>query len=261
VLNSGERTSVSSGTAAARHGRIDGIASRAVDVLLSSLLLLLLSPVFLLVLLAIALDSRGPLFYKALRVGQHGKPLSVRKFRKMRVDASGPGLTISDDDRFTRVGRFLARSKLDELPQLLNVLVGQMSLVGPRPEDPRFVSLFADEYHDEILTVRPGITGLSQLAFADEASVLDPDDRVHDYASRILPQKVSLDRLYARRRTVWMDLQILGWTFVALCLRRDVAVRRETGSLGLRRRPHVAADVRLEPRASTGDLPPAETTG
>jgi len=134
------------------------------------------------------------------------------------------------------VGRVLARSKLDELPQLWNVLRGEMSLVGPRPEDPSFVATRPDDFA-MVLSVRPGITGLSQLAFANESAVLDPDDRVNDYLDRILPQKMGLDVLYACRRSLAMDVRILSWTVVAVVLRRDVAVHRNSGRTTLRRRP------------------------
>ncbi|MGH2921675.1 MAG: sugar transferase, partial [Gaiellaceae bacterium] len=153
----------------------------------------------------------------------------------MHDDASGPALTTKGDARFTRLGHFLAKSKLDEVPQLWNVLKGQMSLVGPRPEDPGFVEGWSDEYRS-ILEVRPGITGLSQLAFAKESEILDPEDSIADYVDRILPQKIRMDQLYARRRSLLMDFRIVLWTVAAVLLRRPVAVHRETGRLNVRRR-------------------------
>ncbi len=143
------------------------------------------------------------------------------KFRKMHDDAEGPALTTKGDERFTRFGRFLASSKLDEVPQLWNVVKGQMSLVGPRPEDPSFVEEWADAY-DTILEVRPGVTGLSQIAFAKESEILDPEDSVGHYLTSILPQKVRMDQLYARRRSLLMDGRILVWTVAAVA----VAARR-----------------------------------
>jgi lipopolysaccharide/colanic/teichoic acid biosynthesis glycosyltransferase len=187
------------------------------------------------VAVAIKLDSRGPVFFGCERVGFRGRGFSMLKFRKMHDGASGPALTSAEDARFTRVGRWLARSKIDELPQLWNVLRGEMSLVGPRPEHRSFVRLRADDFA-EILSVRPGITGLSQLAFAREAEVLDPADNVGHYVRRVLPQKICLDRLYARTRTPVMDVKILLWTTVAVVLGADVAVDRRTGRLGYRRR-------------------------
>jgi lipopolysaccharide/colanic/teichoic acid biosynthesis glycosyltransferase len=175
--------------------------------------------------------------------------LRILKFRKMRDGVSGSPLTTSNDDRLTGVGRLLAKSKIDEIPQLWNVLTGEMSLVGPRPEDARFVALQRQAYAT-ILTVKPGITGLTQLAFAKESEILDGTDSVGDYVERLLPHKVALDVLYAQRRSVPMDLRILVWTGVAVLARRDVAVHRSTTQLGLRRRPKAhAAVVRTEAKA------------
>jgi lipopolysaccharide/colanic/teichoic acid biosynthesis glycosyltransferase len=212
------------------------ITKRLVDVVAASFLLLLVLPVLVLCALAVKLESRGPLFYRARRVGRNGRDLHMLKFRKMHVDAAGPALTAPNDDRFTRVGRVLAATKLDELPQLFNVLKGDMSLVGPRPEDPIFVLLHAVAY-DQILTVRPGVTGLSQLAFAKESRVLKAESRVDDYVERILPQKIRIDILYAQRASFVADLRILMWTVAAVWLRHDIAVNRSTGAITLRSRP------------------------
>ena len=216
-------------------GEIDRAATRAADVVLSLLMLIVLAPLLVGCALAVRIESRGPIFYRATRVGRAGRHLHVVKFRKMVDGARGHALTSVADDRFTRIGRFLARTKLDELPQLWNVLRGDMSFVGPRPEDPEFVALHGDDY-DQILTVRPGITGLCQLAFARETEILDPADRHGHYVHRILPQKVALDLLYARSRTFGGDLKILVWTVLPIILRRDVAVKRENGALSLRTR-------------------------
>jgi lipopolysaccharide/colanic/teichoic acid biosynthesis glycosyltransferase len=200
------------------------------------MLVLALAPVLLLVVAAIVVDSRGPVFFRCRRVGHGGRDLPMLKFRKMARDAAGPPLTVATDPRFTRVGRLLARSKLDELPQLWHVLRGEMSLVGPRPEDPTFVHLYPEAYA-EILRIRPGITGLSQLAFVNEAAIIDTDDPSLAYLNRVLPQKLALDRLYASRRSLGMDLRVLGWTALAILLRRQVAVHRHDGRLSARRRP------------------------
>jgi lipopolysaccharide/colanic/teichoic acid biosynthesis glycosyltransferase len=154
----------------------------------------------------------------------------------MRDGAVGAAVTLSTDDRLTAVGRILTKTKLDEIPQLWNVLRGEMTLVGPRPEDPQFVAFHSSDYAS-ILTVKPGITGFCQLAFAKEGDILDPADQVRDYVERLLPQKVALDLLYVDRRSLLLDLSILAWTSVAVLARRDIAVNRTTGSLGLRRRP------------------------
>jgi lipopolysaccharide/colanic/teichoic acid biosynthesis glycosyltransferase len=157
------------------------------------------------------------------------------KFRKMHEDASGVQLTTHGDERFTRAGRWLAKLKLDELPQLWHVVRGEMSLVGPRPESPDFVGHHAEAYTD-IIRVRPGIMGLSQLAFAGESAILDPEDPLNHYVGGILPQKVALDRMYTESWSFRLDLRIAFWTIVAVVFRRQVAVDRETGKMRLRRR-------------------------
>src|SRR3954451_6451187 len=212
------------------------LVKRTFDIGVSALLLLLALPVIIAIAVAIKLDSRGPVFYAARRVGHRGRPLRMFKFRKMRHRAGGPKLTTDGDHRFTRVGEWLAKSKLDELPQLWNVLRGDMSLIGPRPEDPSFVALHAADFI-EILRVRPGVTGLSQIAFAEESRILDDDAPTGHYLDRILPQKMGMDRLYAMRYHVRLDLSILVWTGVAVLLARTVAVHREPGRMTLRRRP------------------------
>jgi lipopolysaccharide/colanic/teichoic acid biosynthesis glycosyltransferase len=216
--------------------RADGAAKRLLDAVGALALLLLTSPIFALLVVAVKVESRGSAFYNGRRVGRDGREIGVLKFRKMYEGAAGPALTAAEDDRFTRIGRFLARTKLDELPQLINVFKGDMSLVGPRPEDPKFVELRRDDFAT-ILTVRPGMTGLSQLAFAKESELLDPARRFEDYVDRFLPQKIALDRAYVARRTLALDLKILAWTAAAVIFRKDVAVNRETAALTVRRRP------------------------
>src|SRR3954451_286943 len=169
---------------------------RAADVAVSLAVLTVTLPLIAMVAAAIVLDSRGPVFYRAERIGRGGRPLRMLKFRKMHHNASGAPLTMAQDARFTRIGRLLARTKIDELPQLWHVLRGEMSLIGPRPEDPGFVAERSMDY-DEILQVRPGITGLSQIAFADESEILCKVDPLAHYRSRIFPQKIRLDRMYA----------------------------------------------------------------
>jgi lipopolysaccharide/colanic/teichoic acid biosynthesis glycosyltransferase len=153
----------------------------------------------------------------------------------MTHDATGLPLTVGNDARFTRVGRWLAKTKLDELPQLWQVLRGEMSLVGPRPEDPGFVARHSDDY-DTILSVRPGITGFSQIAFAGESDILDGENPLEHYVEGILPQKVKLDCMYAEKRTILLDLRVLFWTAAAVILRRQVAVHRSSGKMNLRQR-------------------------
>jgi lipopolysaccharide/colanic/teichoic acid biosynthesis glycosyltransferase len=213
----------------------DRAAKRALDMVVAGGLLLVLLPLIATASLLIMLDSPGGAFFRCERAGFRGRRLRMLKFRKMRDGASGRALTTDDDERFTRVGGWLAKFKLDELPQLWHVLRGDMSLVGPRPEDPSFVERHGSAY-DHILSVRPGITGLSQLAFAEESRILDDDDPLGHYVDRLLPQKVNLDRLYASQRTLFLDLKILLWTAAAVILRRQVAVHRGTGRMNLRKR-------------------------
>jgi lipopolysaccharide/colanic/teichoic acid biosynthesis glycosyltransferase len=210
-------------------------AKRSIDVIVAALGLVILSPLLLLIGLLVVLDSPGPIFYRAERVGFQGRPLHMLKFRKMRTGVGGVALTVADDERLTRIGAWLVRTKLDELPQLWHVLRGEMSLVGPRPESPGFVSRYRSDY-DAILRVRPGLTGYTQLAFAREGSILDPHDPQGHYLDALLPQKVSLDRLYAGRVSTRRDLAILVATFITLVLRQPVAVHRGTATLTLRRR-------------------------
>jgi lipopolysaccharide/colanic/teichoic acid biosynthesis glycosyltransferase len=221
-------------------------AKRGLDLAAASTLLLVLLPLIVVVAVAIRLDSRGPAFFRCRRVGFGGREFGMLKFRKMVHDAGGGALTAPEDDRFTRFGRVLAKTKLDEIPQLWNVVKGEMSLVGPRPEDAGFIELCTDEYR-HILRVRPGITGLSQLAFARESEILDPNDRHGHYVSKLLPAKARMDCLYVSRRSLGMDLKILLWTAAAVLLRLEVAVHRQSGRLS-RRRPRLA----FESRAARG---------
>jgi lipopolysaccharide/colanic/teichoic acid biosynthesis glycosyltransferase len=232
---------------------------RGFDIVAAAAAIIVLSLPLLVIALAIKLDSPGPVFYRVRRVGYRGRPFLMLKFRKMFRDADGIPLTADADTRLTRVGVLLARARLDELPQLWDVLRGRMSLVGPRPEDPTFVALHLDSY-ESILSVRPGITGLSQLAFAREHKILDPDNLLGDYVDRILPQKVGLDILYSSRFRLRSDLAVLRWTIATVALRRQVAVHRSTGALNLRRRRRLAAvvDARCVPLEAASREPVAD---
>ena len=214
---------------------LNGAAIRAFDVAVALLLLAILLPLMVVVAVAVRVESAGPTFFRCTRVGHRGQRLRMLKIRKMCHHALGPALTTEDDARFTRIGGLLTRLRIDEIPQLLHVLGGSMSLVGPRPEAPEFVDLHAEDY-EEILAVPPGITGLSQLAFCDERRILDSERPVEDYVSRLLPQKVALDKLYADRRSLSFNLRVLYWTVAAVICRRPIAVHRDTGKMNIRRR-------------------------
>jgi lipopolysaccharide/colanic/teichoic acid biosynthesis glycosyltransferase len=225
---------------------IDRVAIRLLDVGVSALLLLLMLPTLALVTLAIRLEGPGGTFYRCRRVGQHGSDLQLLKFRKMNADGTGPPLTVDGDERLTRVGALLAKWKLDELPQLWTVLRGEMSLVGPRPEDPRFVALAPAAFR-EILALRPGITGLSQLAFVNESSLLQDADPWSYYVDHLLPLKLQLDVLYVQRRSLWLNIKILAWTARAVLFGDSVAVDRQTAALTVRHhRPHALSVPSLE---------------
>jgi len=190
---------------------------RAFDIAASAFGLIVLSPLLVLVALAIKLDSAGPVFYCATRVGKDGNLFRLVKFRSMKAgaDQQGPGITTAGDARITQVGRFIRLSKLDELPQLWNVLIGQMSIVGPRPEDPRYVALYTEEQR-QVLTVRPGITSLASLAYRHEEQMLHGDNWEQRYVEEVLPAKLAVDLEYARHPTLWQDILIIGKTLIVL---------------------------------------------
>jgi lipopolysaccharide/colanic/teichoic acid biosynthesis glycosyltransferase len=162
-------------------------------------------------------DSPGPVFHRGVRVGKDGVHFRLYKFRSMRVDAggNGPAITAAGDPRITRSGAFLRRTKLDELPQLLNVLRGEMSLVGPRPEDPRYVALYTAEQR-RVLRVRPGITGAASVAYRREENLLTGPDWEQVYCNQVLPAKLAIDLAWLDRRTLAGDLLLLLRTVAAV---------------------------------------------
>lgn len=178
-------------------------------------LLIVLLPIVVLVGAAIALaiyiDSPGPVLYRSPRIGRDGTPFEMLKFRKMRREAPSHPVTLDEDERFTPIGRFLAATRLDELPQAWNVLCGEMRLVGPRPELDYFVSQFPEQYA-EILSVTPGITGIAQLRFVDERLMLGGSDPAGTYSEHILPVKIEIDLSYARSHSPRGDLAIIALT-------------------------------------------------
>jgi lipopolysaccharide/colanic/teichoic acid biosynthesis glycosyltransferase len=194
---------------------------RAFDFAVSGLGLVMTSPIILAAAIAVKLDSKGPAFYQGPRVGRHGKVFQIYKLRTMQVGAEGigPAVTASDDRRVTAVGRLLRRTKADELPQLLNVLKGEMSLVGPRPEHPEYVKHYPPDERDS-LKVRPGMTGPSALAFIDEETMLEGGDPEATYLERIMPRKLALDREYVRTASFGGDLRILLQTGALVVVRQ-----------------------------------------
>jgi lipopolysaccharide/colanic/teichoic acid biosynthesis glycosyltransferase len=203
-------------------------AKRALDVSGSLLALVVLSPVLIAAAVAVRVASGSPILYRGERVGRHGRHFLLLKFRTMTVEADGPAFTIAADPRVTRVGRVLRRSKVDELPQLVNVLRGDMSLVGPRPEDSRFVACYTRQQR-QVLAIRPGLTSPAAVRYRDEEALLaaaaDPEAY---YVGHVLPAKLALDLAYVRRApSVVYDLVVLWRTFVAvLGLTRGTGVAR-----------------------------------
>ena len=192
---------------------------RSCDVVVSSLGLLLLSPFLAIIAALIKIDSPGPVFFRQERIGQGLRTFSIYKFRTMVVDASklGGPLTIGDDPRITRVGRILRKSKIDELPQLINVLRGEMTLVGPRPEVQKYVNLFQRDY-EEILRVRPGITDLASLKYGDESTLLAVADPEQEYIRSILPDKIALAKEYVHQSSFFFDLSVMMMTVAKILL-------------------------------------------
>jgi lipopolysaccharide/colanic/teichoic acid biosynthesis glycosyltransferase len=193
-------------------------AKRSFDVLLSFVGLFLISPFLVLIAILIKLASPGPVLYRGVRVGQYGKPFCILKFRSMIVDAEqhGGSATAGDDPRLTSVGKFLRRYKLDELPQLFNVLKGEMSFVGPRPEVKKYVDRYSDE-DKAILQLRPGITDWASIWNSNEAAVLDgSSDPEKSYEELILPTKIALQRKYLQDHACSTDVKILFHTFAKL---------------------------------------------
>ena len=198
------------------------MAKRSMDLLLSLLGLLVLAPLLLLVACWIKLDSRGPVFFRQERVGRFGVPFRIHKFRTMKDGASidGSSITVGADARITRVGRWLRQSKLDELPQLIDVVQGRMSMVGPRPEVPRYVALYPAELRAKVLSVRPGITDPASIAYRDESRLLaaaaDPE---REYVHVVMPAKLEHAARYIDQRSLRGDLRLIGATLRALWLR------------------------------------------
>ncbi|MBP6068846.1 MAG: sugar transferase [Anaerolineaceae bacterium] len=192
---------------------------RTFDIICSVLGLILLSPLFIILSILIKRDSPGPIFYKSRRVGKDGREFDMLKFRTMREEPAsynGPRVTAEDDTRITSVGAWLRKTKLNELPQLWNVLIGQMSMVGPRPEDPDIVATWPEEARQIILSIRPGITSPASIVYRNEEKLLNGDHALEKYLQSIAPDKLRLDELYVLNHGFFSDLDILFWTAIKL---------------------------------------------
>lgn len=195
------------------------LAKRLLDIGVSGLALLLLSPLLIGIALWVRLDSPGPVFFRQTRVGLRGRHFRIHKFRTMRTDADrlGPQVTVGQDPRITRAGAFLRQYKLDELPQFLDVLVGSMSLVGPRPEVPRYMEAYPAEVRQKVLSVRPGITDWASIEFRSESDLLEgSDDPERTYIEQILPIKQGYYLKYVDQRSFLGDLRIVLATAFAM---------------------------------------------
>jgi lipopolysaccharide/colanic/teichoic acid biosynthesis glycosyltransferase len=205
-------------------GSLSGnVGKRLFDLLAAGAGVVLLAPLLLGVALWVKLDSAGPVLFRQVRVGRHGVPFEIYKFRTMADRPAGgprdagPQLTIGRDPRVTRAGRFLRRYKLDELPQLFNVLEGTMSLVGPRPEVPRYVECYPPAVRNTVLSVAPGVTDLAAILYKDESTILgQARDPERAYVETILPVKLEYYQRYVRERSFWLDLRIIFRTLAAI---------------------------------------------
>jgi lipopolysaccharide/colanic/teichoic acid biosynthesis glycosyltransferase len=193
------------------------LLKRAFDVAASTAGLLILWPFLLVIALIVKLSSPGPALYRASRVGRYGVPFGLLKFRSMVADADqiGPGITAASDARITPIGRVLRGTKLDELPQLINVLRGEMSLVGPRPEDPRYVALYT-EAQRQVLNVRPGITSLASVQYRHEESLLTGEAWETHYIEQVMPEKLAIELEYVKRATFRDDILVVLATLRAI---------------------------------------------
>ena len=191
-----------------RAARPNAVLKRALDVVVAASALLVLSPVMLLVAVAIRADTPGPIFFAQRRLGRHGKPFRLLKYRKFPDGPAeqGPAVTLHEDARLTRVGRVLQQTKLDELPQFWNILMGDMSLVGPRPESPRFMDCFRDEYLG-VLRYQPGLLGPSQVLFRNESALFPKNvDPEAYYRETLFPAKARLDLAYHAQASIVRDI-------------------------------------------------------
>ncbi len=198
---------------------VGGFVKRAFDIVASLIGLILLSPLFLFIAILIKRDSPGPVFYWGPRIGRHGITFKMLKFRTMyetQRSYAGPRVTCKDDDRITSLGKWLRDTKLNELPQLWNVLIGEMSLVGPRPEDPSISKTWPTNVAAELLSMRPGVTSPASILYRDEESMLHTGEVMRKYLHELSPDKMRLDQLYVHYHSFWLDLDVILWTAILL---------------------------------------------
>ena len=196
--------------------KLNQAVKRIFDFLLSLFGIIILSPIFIIVSIAIKLDSKGSILFLQKRVGRYGKEFNIYKFRTMVTDAEklGKQITVGKDNRITKVGAFLRKFKIDELPQLLNVLKGDMSLVGPRPEVPKYVALYNEEQR-KVLDIRPGITDMASLRYKDENDILGKVDNPEEYyINVIMKDKLNLNLEYIEKSNVFFDIYLILKTII-----------------------------------------------
>lgn len=197
---------------------------RLFDLIFAGLALVVLAPVLVVVAIWVRWDSPGTVFFRQTRVGRDGRLFRIYKFRTMHAHAekAGPAITIGADTRITRSGSWLRRTKVDELPQFINVLRGDMSVVGPRPEVPAYVAMYPESMRGQVLSVRPGITDVASIEFRDESSLLgQSSDPEQAYVEQILPIKLRYATQYAQSHTLWGDLKIIARTVSAVWISRN----------------------------------------
>jgi lipopolysaccharide/colanic/teichoic acid biosynthesis glycosyltransferase len=212
---------------------VSGMIKRCFDVAVASVGLIFLTPIFLYIISQIKRDSSGPAFYWGPRAGMKGRIFKMLKFRTMyecEKSYEGPRVTCSEDSRITPLGHWLRHTKINELPQLWNVLIGDMSIVGPRPEDPDIAARWPEDAREDILSVRPGITSPASIIYHDEENLLSASNVMSEYFKSILPDKMRLDRLYVRNHSFFADMDIIFWT-IAILLPRVVKTRIPEGHL------------------------------
>lgn len=190
---------------------------RIFDLLSALIVIIVFSPLLILLSVWIAFDSKGGVFYKQERVGKNGKLFNLLKFRSMRPNADRAGqLTVGDDNRVTKVGRFIRKYKLDELPQLFNIVKGEMSVVGPRPEVPKYVDMYSEE-QKKVLLALPGLTDFASIEYLDEQKILGAADNPQKiYIEEVMPAKLELNLKYIKERNFWLDIGLIFKTIFSI---------------------------------------------